>query len=183
MKEKLKIPRLARRILVFIILPTLWFLNYNRDEFRRTEYDAGVHASSIPGYDKEMLSSGVAKFQSDDNLVYIKPAIPFYGADHTPTICWKGSGYSFHKEETLLVASCIVVLAELQSEEGIIHTAWWYDNGTHKTGAQFDWRWRAMLGEEPFRIVNVSSTSRESLIPEVRRIMGMNLFESKLKGG
>jgi len=170
-------PRKARMILILLILPALGFLNHTRDQHRRLEYDAGVHTLTLMGYDKEMLKSGVAKLQSDATLIYIKPSTPFYGADHTPLICWKGSGYEFQKEETVMIAECAVVLAELKSDTGTIYTAWWYDNGTYKTTAQFDWRWRSMIGEDPFRIVNISSNSRDDLIPEVRKLIGMNLFE------
>ena len=159
-----------------ILLASLCTLNLYRDDFRNTGNDSKLSGIHLPAYKDTLLENGVLQLENEHALVYIKPGGSFYGPDHTPTICWRGSGYTFVKENKIEVNQKQLFTAELRSEEDTLHTAWWYDNGSHQTINQFDWRWRTLKGEEPFRIINVTVSDKEELECEVGKLMEAELF-------
>ena len=42
---------------------------------------------------KTMTKDGIIKYENSEILVYLKPIPGFYAAEHSPLICWQGSGY------------------------------------------------------------------------------------------
>lgn len=99
---------------------------------------------------------GVIQLTNPEVLIYIKPACAPYRADHNPSICWKGSGYAFSKEAIQNVQGVPVFTAQLTKENQILYTAWWYDNGQHKTTSQFEWRWNSLRGKGQYQLFNVT---------------------------
>ncbi len=160
--------------LFVVLLFLLLFFNINRDEYRNTGMKSGAVCFSQPGYKATLLKSGVSKLQSKNALVYIKPSGNFYASDHTPLICWKGSGYKFRKEQIIEVDNQQVFFAELKSSNSTdtLYTCWWYQNDAVKTISQLEWRWRMAKGEEPFRLINITCGSRDVLIKEAERFLG-----------
>ncbi|TAD81518.1 MAG: exosortase N, partial [Bacteroidetes bacterium] len=47
------------------------------------------------GYSRQLLPHGVTQYKNDSTLIYLKSIVGFYSTDHNPSICWRGSGYSF----------------------------------------------------------------------------------------
>lgn len=118
----------------------------------------------VPGMKKVSISEGIAHFESDSLLLYVKQPTRFWGADHTPAICWMGSGYTFAAVEKQQIAEQKVFLGKLKKEDERLYTAWWYDNGTHRTLSQWDWRWRSAHGEAPFYLWNLTAETEEELL-------------------
>jgi exosortase N len=163
-------------VLTIVIIVMLAFMNYNREGFRNVVCDNKAKSLYLEGFSKGKIKGEVTKFENDTSLIYIKPSSRFYGADHTPIICWKGSGYKFKNEQIINIGDYDIYFAELHSDNDMLYTTWWYDNGKHRTIKQFDWRWRMLRGEEAFRLINVTCLNKADLIKETNRLLSRNLF-------
>ncbi len=164
-------------IFSFILLLFLGILNFYRDSFRGSTLANFNDNIRIENLKKQLVSDNVLQFSNDNLLIYIKPPVNFYAADHTPLICWKGSGYNFSKEEIIQIKNIKFYYSVLKTEKNEnLFTAWWYDNGNDKTISQLYWRWKMLLGEKPYYLINVTSTNREDLIKQVNLIYHKNLF-------
>jgi exosortase N len=135
-----------------------------------------------PGYQTELLPTNVVKLSNQHALIYIKPPKPFYTSDHAPFLCWKGSGYSISNEEIKKVRGYDICMAKLTSGNQTLFTAWFHDNGKHKTAHQLDWRWRALNGEEEFRLINISAEHYFVMLEEVDKFLMNDIFNVKSSG-
>ncbi len=159
-------------ILGIIIIIQLSVFNYFRAEFRNNNFDKSVDNIKLQNFDKEIIQGNIIQFRNKNALIYIKPSAQFYGADHTPMICWKGSGYNFSAEQIISIAGQEVYCSVLKKEASSkLHTAWWYDNGNHQTISQIEWRWNMLLGENPYRLINVTCNTREDLLLQVQILL------------
>ncbi|MDN3579517.1 exosortase N [Mucilaginibacter flavus] len=121
-----------------------------------------AEAVVLKGYHKQILESGVIKFENAHALVYLKPT-PFYGPEHNPMICWQGSGYNFASIKTAVVNGREIYSGVLTKGRDKIYSAWWFDNGKMQTVSQFKWRWEAAKGGKVFYLVNVNAVSEAGL--------------------
>jgi len=161
-----------------LIILLLAILNFFRDEFRNNSTDKAALDIEMQGFEKEIVNQNIIQFKNQSTLIYIKPSVQFYGADHTPIICWKGSGYEFSEEKIIHINEYEIYFSVLTANNGEnLYTAWWYDNGKHKTISQLEWRWKMLLGSEPYRLVNVTCVSHEELKIETSKMLGYNLFD------
>ncbi len=126
-----------------------------------------------PPFDASQLqyrqfAHGVEQYYGNGLLLYAKPLTGFYQSEHTPLICWQGSGYAFAESRQDTLAGQMVYLGKLQKKAAdgqveTLHTAWWYDNGAIQTTSQWVWRKTAAAGAPPFFLVNISAESMEQL--------------------
>ncbi|MFK8054534.1 MAG: exosortase N [Saprospiraceae bacterium] len=134
-------------------------------------------ASPLFGQQPKVRANGVLGYSFSDAIVYVKPVPAFYHAEHSPTICWRGSGYQFAQiERTTLTEGGEVYTARLVRNDAILHTAWWMDNGDVQTLNQGEWRRRMAIGEAPFRLINVTAESSEALACRVGELYGEIVF-------
>ena len=136
---------------------------------------------AVRGYTTTRLPQNVFKLENGRSLVYIKPIAAFYYTDHTPMICWQGSGYDFLKIQEELVNGTKIYTGILQQAGEKLYTAWWYDNGTSRTLSQANWRWDMLRGARNYSLVNVTSASREQLLTEVQKIQRTAPFRQLLQ--
>lgn len=167
--------------LTVVLISTLTFFNFNRAAYRNIQVDNKSSNVELIGYSKSVTKDNVIKFENENALIYIKPACHFFGPDHSPTICWKGSGYDFINIKNEKIGAFDVYTAELKKEDEILQTAWWFDNGKEKTISQLDWRWKTALGDEPYRLINITSTSKEELNKQIHKLITKNLFKNSDK--
>jgi len=121
----------------------------------------------------EVRANGVLGYALADAIVYVKPVPAFYQAEHSPTVCWRGSGYLFSQiEKTTLATGGEIYTARLVRDEVVLYTAWWMDNGSTQTLNQAEWRRRMAIGEAPFRLVNVTAENLETLACRVGELYG-----------
>jgi exosortase N len=118
---------------------------------------------ALPGYGRTSLAGGITKFAQEDALVYVKPIAAFYSTEHSPLVCWRGSGYAFGRINERNVGGHRVYTGELTKGAAVLYTAWWFDNGKHRTTAQWEWRWRMLRGAPPYSLVNVSAATPDGL--------------------
>ncbi len=114
---------------------------------------------------------GVIKMSNTDYLIYVKPSRPFYSSDHTPLICWKGSGYKIEKEEIIQIGTQKIYFGELTKGNTILYSAWWYDSGNETTISQFQWRINTLLKGEKYQIINVISNSKQKVIQKADSLL------------
>jgi exosortase N len=119
----------------------------------------------------ETLRDGVAKYTNDSILIYVKPMRGFYSTEHTPLICWQGSGYRFGKTWKNHWPEAEHFMGTLEKKNEILYTAWWYDNGTTCTTNQTRWRYLDAVGAPEFCLINVTAESKEVLERQVRRML------------
>jgi exosortase N len=173
---------LKRKIIFhcFIVL-VLLLSSYRTINHDNSSRDGSVANIIIQGYGKTDLTDGVIKLENKNSLVYIKRIPTFYSSDHTPYICWQGSGYSFQQIRKEIIDNHEVYTGILVKGNEQLHTSWWYDNGTDKTISQLKWRMDMLKGSGNYSIVNVSAVSKEQLIIETGNVLLYSPFKELLK--
>jgi exosortase N len=127
----------------------------------------------LEGFTKTVLDKEVTKYERPGVLIYVKPIRFFYGTDHNPMICWKGSGYEFKKIKEIVINGRSIYSAVLERGTDKLYSAWWYDNGGYQTIQQTDWRWKASKGDN-FILVNVSCGTEKELQAQLNLMIGGN---------
>ncbi|NNF02568.1 MAG: exosortase N [Bacteroidia bacterium] len=119
---------------------------------------------SISGFEKKMLANNTVSFSNDHQLVYYKPCKGVFRSEHHPSICWRGSGYTFTNDQVIEIDGEDVNVSELQFDGTKLYTAWWYENENDRTCDQITWRINTLFGGSPYRMVNCTSTDMPQLI-------------------
>ncbi|NQX98787.1 MAG: hypothetical protein HRT73_13040 [Flavobacteriales bacterium] len=150
---------------------------HSKIDYRNNQIDNKSSNIELTSFSKSITEHNVIKFENDNALIYIKPSCHFFGPDHSPTICWKGSGYEFINIKIEKLGAFEIYTAELKKDDEILQTAWWFDNGKAKTISQLDWRWKTALGDEPYRLINITTTSKNELKKQIYNLITEDLFE------
>ena len=156
----------------------LAYIFFGVEQFKPSGEDPREDQIVLNGFEKSILKTNVIKFKNEDALVYVKAPAPFYGSDHSPMICWKGSGYTIQGEQKMAYKNYTFFVAELSSDHNHLYTTWWYDNGDTKTHSQINWRLHSINGEENFRLINVTANSKQDAIKVSKAIMETSLFKT-----
>lgn len=127
-------------------------------------------------FSSSLEEHNVLKLTNEDYLIYIKPVASFYSADHSPIICWKGSGYNVIKEQIISTSSIKVYYSELKKDNDILYSTWWYDSGKDKTISQYNWRFNNLVNGYDYRLINVISDNKDSLISKTDKLLTENIF-------
>ncbi len=115
-----------------------------------------INAVGRAGYTQKQLANGTLQLTAPNTLIYLKPQPDWYSADHSPMVCWQGSGYDLrHVRETTLNGHPAYV-AELVRDGQTLQTAWWFTNGKVTTISQLTLRGQMLRGETGFVLVNVT---------------------------
>jgi len=169
--------RLAVMAISVILLWVGWDLNAKRSEIVPTHITLNA-----PGFKPEELDHEVTKLANEKILIYIKPIQEFFSGEHTPLICWKGSGYKFKNVATTRIGEEEIYFGQLTKSDETLFTAWWYDNGQTKTISQLDWRLRMAKGESKFSLINVTAADQKQLIENIKIIFRNDLFKINSEG-
>ncbi len=111
----------------------------------------------------EKMPGGISKITTTDLLLYVKPIPDFFSMEHTPLLCWKGSGYEFKSIRKEVEANYEVYRGVLKKGNDYLYTAWWYFNGTNATTDQFVWRTDMLKGANRYCLVNITSKEEKVL--------------------
>ncbi|MEJ0105827.1 MAG: exosortase N [Bacteroidota bacterium] len=134
----------------------------------------------LPGFRSEIIDRDIVKLENSNSLIYIKPIKNFYSTEHSPMICWKGSGYDLKKIKKECISGKYLYFAELCKDKDVLYTCWWFDNGNYQTIDQLDWRWKILKGANNFSIINITTSSVEQLKRSVSEISGNYLIKEAL---
>jgi exosortase N len=147
-------------------------MNVNRQ--RQPAAHTPVH---FDGMQAVKIEDGITRLLDDDLLVYVKPIPEFFTGEHTPLICWKGSGYAFKSIRKEMIGQNEVYCGTLVKQGDTLFTAWWYTNGKVQTIDQLVWRTRMMKGEKSFCLVNVTTKDEAVLMAKLREVFEKRLLE------
>lgn len=125
----------------------------------------------LANYEAQTTKLDVLQLRGEEGLIYIKPPATFYGSDHSPYICWSGSGYVFKQMQEDTIAGTPMYTARLEYKTDTLYTAWWFSNGQQRTIEQLVWRLESFRGKAPFALVNVTSTSPAKLEEQIKLVM------------
>lgn len=157
---------------LMLIVATLSHMNANRDKFI-----SQMEVRQMPDtFLHESLKFGVEKYYNDEAIIYIKPPVPAYMADHNPTICWRGGGYKMSRLRKRIMNGVELWQAELDIKDTRLYTVWWYESDACKTGSQWEWRTRSVLNGEAFSLVNVTCADSASLERYASRLLSEEDF-------
>jgi exosortase N len=126
--------------------------------------------SPVTGFKSKVIGGDILKLEKPDALIYVKHIRSFYSTEHSPMICWKGSGYNLEKIKEEEMEGRHVYTAELTKGKDTLYTCWWFDNGDYQTVDQLKWRWKVLRGAKEFSIVNVTAATNEQLLKNVSEI-------------
>lgn len=154
-------------VMLMVVLPLTVLFAGITIEARRPASSSGHARVYFDGAKPEQLNDGITKVATNDLLIYVKVIPEFFTGEHTPLMCWKGSGYEFAGIETATVAAATIYKGTLVKDGKTLHTAWWYSNGEIKTISQLDWRMRMLKGEPDFCLVNVTAKEEQTLLKAI----------------
>jgi exosortase N len=159
-------------ILSALILLSGFQLNKSRKQ------PTAVYASvNLPGFTTVNLKDGVTKLSNNNILAYVKPIPEFFTGEHTPLLCWKGSGYHFESIRSTFIGTQEIYIGRLIKRESVLYTAWWYSNGEVQTINQLNWRLRMLKGENRFSLINITSDNERDLQVMLDRILKDKLLK------
>jgi exosortase N len=141
--------------------------------------DVAFDSIFIEGMDKEIVENNILKLSNSKCLIYIKPSVNFFGAHHSPLICWQGSGYKIPVKTEHQIGEFSYATGTMINGSDSLYTAWWFDNGTDKTISQLDWRKNMLFGSDAYRLINVTANNKADLDEEIKRLINLNLFSLK----
>ncbi|MEI9917460.1 MAG: exosortase N [Bacteroidota bacterium] len=121
--------------------------------------------------DKRAVTEPITKISTDRSLIYIKAIPEFFTGEHTPMMCWEGSGYKFSGITMTAINNVTIYKGTLVKDDNELQTAWWYSNGEINTISQLDWRMRTLRGEDKFSLVNVTANDEQTLMKEVEELL------------
>ncbi|MDH5379383.1 MAG: hypothetical protein OEW75_00940, partial [Cyclobacteriaceae bacterium] len=147
-------------LVVFLFLVSLTLL-LNKKEIN--ENIIPPHENSILGYKQSTLDGNILKYTNENTLIYIKPPVSFYKADHNPLICWEGSGYSFRKVDTIVIKGIEIYFAELEKDGDKLYTSWWFQHQNQITNNQWEWRWNTLKSDYAYNMVNVTASTFQEM--------------------
>ncbi|MEM6802549.1 MAG: exosortase N [Bacteroidota bacterium] len=161
----------------FSLITLITLSGFFRKEISSKSFDKSYRVIELPDMEKSLLDEGINKYENEEALVYIKAPSRFWGSDHSPTICWRASGYSFDRVQVEEVNGQQLYVGLLKQGENLLHTAWWYDNGSYQTHSQIAWRLKRLEGEAPFLLINVTTTSKEKTLAYAEDLLNTSFLE------
>ncbi|HEX8039193.1 MAG TPA: exosortase N [Chryseosolibacter sp.] len=150
------------------ILPLLVLWTGTRIETRLNSAGVGHANVQFGNLRPEQLEDGITKLSTETLLIYVKTIPEFFTGEHTPLMCWKGSGYEFSGVATATVAGVAIYKGRLVRDGKSLHTAWWYSNGETRTISQVEWRLRMLKGEARFCLINVTADNEQMLMESIK---------------
>ncbi|MFN0174575.1 MAG: exosortase N [Saprospiraceae bacterium] len=144
----------------------------HRGELQHATSEQALIPAGLPAdCRREPLKGGIVKYTNDSLLIYVKPLRGWFDTEHTPLICWQGSGYEFGQMEERIIGSTTIYTGILEKKGASkYYTAWWFDNGKERTVSQARWRWLDARGAPGFSLVNITASERELLEIHIKKM-------------
>ena len=133
----------------------------------KPQRSASIQAANKAGFETVMMADGVCRLKNDSVLIYLKNLNYFFATEHSPMICWKGSGYNFQKIEKAKQGDFEFYTGILEKKDEKIYAAWWFESDKIRTIEQTKWRWVALRNGQNFRLVNINASNPKALFKAV----------------
>lgn len=159
---------------IVILLASINIANVNKTKFK--DISRSTLKIDLKDYKCENQPMGILKLEKKDILMYIKPAVHFYSAEHSPIICWRGTGYKIENESIIKIGGKDLNFCTLSKGKDLLYSTWWYDSGDDKTNSQFRWRTQNLINQSDYRLVNVISHDKKILIDESKILLKKKIF-------
>jgi exosortase N len=137
--------------------------------YKKTEVNPVLSDAITANFTVQNLPNGVTQLRNDSTLIYLKNLPHGFTTEHSPMICWQGSGYEFQKIERTMIGHTSVYMGVLQRGADQIHAVWWFESDNFATSDQIAWRYRAFTEGSHFRLVNVNAASKEEVVEAAKR--------------
>ncbi len=133
-------------------------------QFIQTQPKQVAPSLNMPStYVKEAVNAEVTKYADSHSLIYIKTMSSFLSGEHSPLICWVGSGYEAKKFVEVEKKGVKLYTGILEKGDQKLYTAWYYSNGHDRTNSPWLWRIKSLQRAGNFYLVNLTSASRKEL--------------------
>ncbi|MGB0429892.1 MAG: exosortase N [Bacteroidia bacterium] len=152
-------------LIVPILFVAMQGIMFKPTEIVKDQYS--VKTFKIPGFKSKLLKTEILSLQSANTMIYIKPNKGVFRLDHQPMVCWKGSGFELTEFEKVELFGSEVITGKLRNQSSVLYTAWWYDNGKNRTISQWVWRKQMLLGNDNYKLVNVTASNKSSLYSNI----------------
>lgn len=129
-------------------------------------------SKEISGYSSKHIDFGITQYANSKALVYVKPLKNFFAADHSPQICWRGSGYHFTKVEERIVNGKTLYFAQIENKKSILYTTWWYASENELTNSQLELRWKMFKFNKVYYLVNLTCSTEQELAEQLYSWIG-----------
>jgi exosortase N len=177
--DQMKAINVSSKSILVTLAALVILVGFRIDTLRKSPSPIDHANVELPNVQVEKMNDGITKMYNEKMLVYVKPIPEFFTGEHTPLLCWKGSGYEFRSIKKTFVAGREIYFGQLDKTGEKLFTAWWYSNGKTLTIDQWEWRSRMLKGEEKFCLVNITTKDEKSLEENVALIFENNLLVHK----
>lgn len=116
------------------------------------------------GFSSKQLPNKFWQLTKPGQLIYLKPVEGWWSAEHSPTICWAGSGYELKRVQESNFRGHPCYVAELRKPgHHVLYTAWWFTNGHDFTTEQLYFRWQMLKGADTYALINLTTEDKAML--------------------
>jgi exosortase N len=163
-----------RKLILAVLAVMVIGTGVHINNYRSSPHTVAHIKAELPGTTVEKMDEGITKLYNEEILVYLKPIPEFFTSEHTPLLCWKGSGFEFKSVRKANTAGQVIYVGRLEKPGETLFTAWWYNNGEISTIEQWDWRMRMLRGEKRFCLVNVTAKDELLLMSRIEAMLKNN---------
>ncbi len=123
------------------------------------------------GYEQSFLPKGIRQLRNAHSLIYLKSIPAFYSVEHSPYICWRGSGYGLQEIREVSVGDKQIYKACLTKDKQRLYTAWWFSDGKQHTNSQLAFRWQMLRHGRRFHLINVTVSQEKDLEQTIKQML------------
>lgn len=142
---------------------------------KSTDSQPTYPVTSVEGYKQTLLPKGIKQLKNANSLIYLKNIPTFYSVEHSPYVCWQGSGYEFKAISEIQVEGKRMYKAKMTQGNHCLYTAWWFSDGYSQTNSQLDFRWQMMWNKKHFHLVNVTVSREEDLEGSIKQMLNTSV--------
>ena len=143
---------------------------------KSTNYQPPYPLTSVEGYKQTLLPKGIKQLKNANSLIYLKNIPNFYSVEHSPYVCWQGSGYDFRTIREIQVQGKRMYKAKMTMGANTLYTAWWFSDGYLQTNSQLDFRWQMIWNKKHFHLVNVTVSREEELEGVIKQMLNRSVL-------
>src|SRR5688572_25894601 len=127
--EETKVTGIPTKSMFTALAVSVLLLSVRLNEHTKAISNIAYANVEMPHVQVVQMDKGITKMHNDQILVYVKPIPEFFTGEHTPLLCWAGSGFKFQRIKKCIVNGNEIYYGQLEKPGENLFTAWWYTNG------------------------------------------------------